>query len=318
LFLCHSNALRDYIALAFTDTDLVEVKTFQTLCGELMAMGKVPDPRTPGMRGAEYWEVERPMAALEALMAMDSPPSFDALIIDEAQDLMTGPAKDVLDVVVRGGWQEGAWRVFLDPQQDVFAANNRQVVEGLANHGLRYRLSLNCRNTSEIARDTAIATGRRLTETLPINGPQPVWLRYHDEKDQRKLAAKQLRAWLEAGIRPEQIAILSPRRRDNSVFADGLPPGVPARLVDGPLITPSDHPRAIQFSTVAAFKGLEADAVLVLDAHLGDVERAETIYVGMSRARSLLAVMRSSRLDLVWADLQEAFGRRLLEASLHR
>lgn len=258
------------------------------------------------------------MAALEALMAMESPPAFDAVIIDEAQDLMTGPAKDVIDVLLGGGWAGGTWRVFLDPQQDVFGANNREVVESLAIHGLRNRLTLNCRNTAEIARDTAIAAGRRLTETLPISGPQPVWLRYADEKEQKKLAAEQLRAWLDAGIRPEQIAILSPRRRENSVFANGLPPGVPARLIDGPLVTPTDHPKAMQFSTVAAFKGLEADAVLILDAQLGDRQRAETIYVGMSRPRTLLAVMRPARLDKAWEELQEEFGARLLETSLHR
>ena len=76
----------------------------------------------------------------------------------------------------------------------------------------------------------------------------------------------------------------------------------------GPLIPRSEHPKAIQFCTVAGFKGLEADAVLSSMPRLGNPERAETIYVGMSRRGALLAVMRPAGLDPAWEELQEDFG----------
>ena len=155
---------------------------------------------------------------------MDSPPSFDALIIDEAQDLITGPAKDVFDVLLRGGWEGRDLAAVPGPAQDVFGASNRDVVDSLSAYGLRFRLTTNCRNTSQIARDTAIAAGRTPAETMPIDGRQPVWLRYADEKEQRK-SPRSNSARGSRRYPPDQIAILSPRRRENSVFSDGLPPG---------------------------------------------------------------------------------------------
>jgi ATP-dependent exoDNAse (exonuclease V) beta subunit len=66
---------------------------------------------------------------------------------------------------------------------------------------------------------------------------------------------------------------------------------------------------------VAAFKGLESDAVLLLDAQLGREDRLASLYVAMTRARAVLAVLRSRRLDATWASLQQDFGRRLAGAS---
>jgi hypothetical protein len=69
----------------------------------------------------------------------------------------------------------------------------------------------------------------------------------------------------------------------------------------------------VQFATVAAFKGLEADAILLLDApFLGQLDRASTLYVGMTRARALLSVLRQERFESQWERLQQEFGRRLV------
>ena len=140
-----------------------------------------------------------------------------------------GSASELLELLVDGGWVDGRWRLFLDSTQDVFGASHSDVVEKVSAAGFRVRLSVNCRNTGPIARDTAIATGTALSDTLTVHGPEPTWLVYVDERSQRKQLAKQLRAWLDSGLNPADITILSPTRREHSVLAGGLPAGRRAR-----------------------------------------------------------------------------------------
>lgn len=313
LFVCQSNALRDEVKSRIGQRPSIEVFAFQELCGHLMQLGGVEDSRAAGSRAQEYFDVLRPTSAMEGWAALNDPPQWDVLVVDEAQDLLTGPAAELLELLVDGGWDKGRWRLFLDPVQDLFAASHTEVVDRIAGAGFRVRLSINCRNSAQIARDTAIATGGPLSDTLSVTGPEPVWLVYSDAREHRKLVGQQIRAWIEQGLRPQAITILSPVRRVNSVLADGLPAGTPCSLVDGPLLDRSLHQRAVQFSTVAAFKGLESDAVLLLDApHLGRVEMASTVYVGMTRARAVLTVLRDSRSEDAWRTLQQDFGHRLV------
>ena len=311
LLVCHSNALRDELRLRLKGCD-VDVVAFQELCKDLIARAGVRDEPPSGSRSQEYFDVYRPTLAMEAWAALTDPPQWDLLVVDEAQDLLGAPSAELLDLLVIGGWEQGRWRLFLDPVQDVFTASHADIIDRISASGFRVRLSVNCRNSGPIARDTAIATGTELSDTLSIEGPEPIWLLYRDEREQRKLVARQLREWLDAGLRPAEITILSPVRRINSVLAEGLPPGTPCSLVDGPLLDRSSHPKDVQFATVAAFKGLESDAVLVLDApNFGEYAKAATLYVGMTRARALLTVMRHTKYDQRWSELQRDFGRRL-------
>jgi hypothetical protein len=313
LVTCHSNALRDYLAMRVAQESNIDVLAFQRLCGELIVKAGMDDPRRPGGRAEEYYDVLRPTAALEAWCELEDAPQWDALVVDEAQDLLTGAASDVLDAVLVGGWNDGVWRLYLDPVQDIFVASHREVIDRVCGRAVQFRLGINCRNTAEIGRDTSIATGCSIQETLPVNGPDPIWLPYDDERDHRRLLGRQIRSWIEAGIRPDEITILSPVRRHNSVLADGMPAGVPSRLLDGPVLDPSQRQNAVQFSTVAAFKGLESDVVLLLDMpFLGREDRSATTYVGMTRARAVLAVMYDQRLGSKLEELQRDFGRRLV------
>ena len=60
----------------------------------------------------------------------------------------------------------------------------------------RFPLSINCRNTAEIALQTAILSSRALEESLPVSGPQPEYVEFADESDQRAKAMKVLRTRL--------------------------------------------------------------------------------------------------------------------------
>lgn len=194
LFVCQSNALRDEVKSTIGQRPAIEVFAFQELCAHLMRLGGVDDVRPPGSRAQEYFDVLRPTSAMEGWAALDDPPQWDVLVVDEAQDLLTGPAAELLELLVEGGWDEGRWRLFLDPVQDLFGASHAEVVDRIAESGFRVRLSVNCRNSAQVARDTAIATGGPLSDTFSVEGPEPVWLVYSDEREHRKLVGQQIRA----------------------------------------------------------------------------------------------------------------------------
>ena len=47
------------------------------------------------------------------------PDRFEAVIIDEAQDLLREPYLDVIDALIEGELKEGTWRCFIDASQNI-------------------------------------------------------------------------------------------------------------------------------------------------------------------------------------------------------
>jgi len=88
----------------------------------------------------------------------------------------------------------------------------------------------------------------------------------------------------EEGIRPEQIAILTPHTRKNSLLA-GLD-----RIADLPLAAdPADRQGAILHSTIGKFKGLESDILILADIDPEDRRcNANARYTAVSRGRHVL------------------------------
>lgn len=92
------------------------------------------------------------------------------------------------------------------------------------------------------------------------------------------------------GVTPNDVVILSPRRLDSSSLGGVAKIGGLA-LRDASADQQIDE-KAIAFSTIHAFKGLESAVVIVIDIEQVDTEEARSLlYVGMSRARSLLVLM---------------------------
>ena len=92
-------------------------------------------------------------------------------------------------------------------------------------------------------------------------------------------------------LRPSQVAVLSPYKKDNSSLAgtDTLN-GIP--VVED--IDAWNRGEGILFSTVRSFKGLEADAVVIMDVMEPGSKLNFTrtdFYVACSRAKHLLAVI---------------------------
>lgn len=98
--------------------------------------------------------------------------------------------------------------------------------------------------------------------------------------------------WLASGIDADSIAILSPRKFSSSVASKPL--GASVTVKDRSGRSSKTDPGEIPFSTIHAFKGLESEAVILVD--IEDIERdmyRGLLYIGASRARTMLAVLRS-------------------------
>jgi hypothetical protein len=149
---------------------------------------------------------------------------------------------------------------------------------------------------------TMVALGERCR----VDGPEVVHRWYRKPGDEVDLVGKEVARLLNEGVAAENIAVLSPYRLRNSCLAEGAVGG--RRLVEG--FDGRLAPESIRFATIGSFKGLEADAVLVVDVSDIDSDAARLqLYVGLSRARVYLAVFLSESVREQYAERAAEIGK---------
>lgn len=219
-----------------------------------------------------------------------APLPFDVLVVDEGQDVLLDNYLEVLDKLVVGGLRDGRWRMFYDPNQNIFDGLSAPALERLQSFSpTRYPLTINCRNTEQVAAATAMFSGCSGLESS-VQGPKVETLWYRGSSDQRRTASNCIGRLLSRGVRPGDIVVLSTKTLARSGLAEGWQGNVGARLADlgaGGV----DDDGAVRFSTIAGFKGLESDAVVLLDAVTAAPSSRYLTYVGASRARVVLVVL---------------------------
>lgn len=232
---------------------------------------------------------------------------YDAVIVDEGQDLLNGAYLKVIDGVLKGGLRDGVWRFFYDPWQNLFRSVGADGVRALSEGSpARLHLDVNCRNSAPIAVTAAILAESTRTLTKYDHGPEVEFVYWSTMDDQyHKLEA--LVAHLEAsGMDCRELMVLGPRRRERSVvaagaFQRGIADGFPAKLR-----------WPIRYSTISEFKGLEAKYVIIVDLESIDSEvAAELLYVGCTRSRAYLALFLNERCRDEYRDKCYRFGERL-------
>lgn len=236
-----------------------------------------------------------PHYTIEAIM--ETGEELDYLILDEGQDLIRPELLDVFDIWLRGGLQKGNWIILGDfHNQAIYSDDLRghaliEILENYTSYYSNFKLSLNCRNTKNIAETTALFSG---FDTLPyrinqIEG-EPVNRTFWNSRDDlTKKLTDQIRKLLDEGIMPSEISILSPRKfKDSSA----------SRLRGFDIIDVSNssdlipEENKITFSTIHSFKGLESPVVIVTDIEsvTGDYN-SSLLYIAMSRASAYLSTL---------------------------
>lgn len=219
---------------------------------------------------------------------------FDALIVDEGQDLLQLTLLDPLDQTLVGGLEHGRWCLFHDRnnQAGLFGPAEPEALALLDSFGPTHvRLTTNCRNTRQILDLVKTSLGADMGVRGSGDGPA---VRLHHAGSEAEavslLAAELERLTGRGGLAPREITLLSPRPFAQSAAAR-LPTALGAGIVVLDEYALRDFPPpAISFAEIAAFKGLENEAVIVVDLPLPR-QPTPLHYVGLSRARTCLTVI---------------------------
>jgi hypothetical protein len=232
---------------------------------------------------------------LDAAMQRSRTAKFDALIVDEAQDLMQMGLLDRLDACLANGFSGGRWALFADFQNQsglIFPT------ESIALHRIegylptRVPLRTNCRNTLEILETIKFRLGADMGVRGSGSGPAVKEIRVKSKEAAAKALAHELGELVTGGLSLSQITVLSPFAYGQS--AVGLLPEKWLQTVEqlDSYAVRSFPPEGISFAQIADFKGLENDAIIVIDLPISRSGESRTLhYVGMSRARAFLSVI---------------------------
>lgn len=247
--------------------------------------------------GPELYATIYPFYGQLALDGAANP--FDVVVIDEAQDLLKPGILDVLNVWLKGGLAGGRWAIFGDfRRQAIFENSTGDEMKALLTSRVpvfsKGRLRQNCRNTRNIGEETALLSGfasppYRMGQ---IEGPPVDYHYYQTAETQSAALAEVLRRLLRDGVKPEEIVVVSKLRLENSGLK-GMDGGNDFRLMEvAGFIPAKSRTPIIPFATIQAFKGMESKVVVLCDVEeVAEGEPQALLYVGMSRARSLLIVL---------------------------
>jgi hypothetical protein len=222
---------------------------------------------------------------------------FDALIVDEGQDLFTLGALDRLDGALVGGLPGGRWCIFHDVnnQSGFFGEVDYDALRYLESLGAaKVPLRTNCRNTQVILDKVKTDLGADMGVKGVGHGPTVREHHAADPEEAARILVGELKEIIdEGGISAGDVTILSPLRfRDSCVSL--LPQPIRNRIVAlDEFSMRSFPPGQTSFSEIAAFKGLENEAIILVDiVDRGEASNSMQVrYVGMSRARAVLSVI---------------------------
>ncbi|MEY4567052.1 MAG: hypothetical protein RLY14_2022 [Planctomycetota bacterium] len=288
LFLCFNKYLAQWLndrvnhELDVATKNKLLITTFHSLCWDFYRRAGIPfsPPQNTEQKKA-FWSKAVPEMMFDVLLNAVPSLRFDAIIVDEAQDFQSD-----WWIVIESLSREHSSRLilFYDPNQNVYKSDNL-----FPQTETVYNLKVNCRNTREIHDFSAQFINADTTSSPRVpHGIAPIEVTVTDAQDQRDKCEKFLKQWKnDYRIEPNRIAILSSLTLSNSCF------GISSRVAGMDITTDLlqwKNAEGVLFSSLTAFKGLEADAIVLLKERMNPPS-ASDLYVATSRAKHLLAVI---------------------------
>lgn len=286
LLLCYNRGLADHLREQCSRIEGLDVATFHQVCHRWIDSVKskngrnlLTEARADLPRGDEF-DHHMPMALANAVDTLG--PIYDAIVVDEAQDFGDEYWLPIEMLLTRP--DEAMLYVFLDENQDIYRRSANIPVSGEP-----MVLDRNCRNTDAIH---AAAYGHyrgAVVEPPEISGVEVVRLAASEmEKQAKSIGSLVTKLVVDEGVPPHEIAILlcdpaDRPARERALKKLPLPATVKLGRVE------DFSPGSLTVDTVARFKGLERAVVILWAFDSCDVGTdRETLYVGMSRAKSVL------------------------------
>ena len=277
LLLCYNAPLADHLKRIVTGIENLKCASFHSFCHETAAAAGIDMP--PNGSPA-YW------TALPALLrtAMKECPHFryDAVVVDEGQDF-SEEWLEVLDDSLTNG-KSGTFYVFFDDNQRVYLNNSRFADQ----FSSPYYLTKNFRNTRSIHGTTIPWYSGRVSRAVGPEGVAVEWVPVERPGDFVDAINDCISTLVrEHCIDPGDIAVLTGGKIENNQAVKGGQIGGYPICRAGEAIT-----GAIVFETIRRFKGLDRQAVVLID--VGKLVDPELIYVALSRPCIYLAVIGGS------------------------
>ena len=298
LLICFNRVLGEYLRLQITaDDGRIQVWPLHQFMHELIIStgfgDRLREAETQAESATDLFQNHYPElfeAAVIESVSSDAHPTFDALIIDEAQDILFSPTIDAVETVLAGGFKDGRWIFLLDPalQSEVYGRLDDHVLDTFRSfHPVTLTLTENFRNPEPVVDEICQLTGmakppcrRQLVSRVEYGS-------YVSGVEQgRKLRAILVKL-MHDGVKPSQITILSGARREESCVSQ-FPPDIGQKVVwlNGKNVARLDA-GSITACTISAFKGLENDIIILTDLPVPKTSWEKSmIYVGMTRART--------------------------------
>jgi len=241
-----------------------------------------------------YWDEILPLQFIDKIEINKLARSYDYLVIDEAQDILSKPYKIfALNKILREGLSEGRWSLFGDfDDQMIYGSESRDEIIGNLHkycNDQRYilwSLTKNSRNPKRI--------GSFAQEYGRINNRYDEFLRPEDGVIEKKFYSKanrldKIKKILETlendGYEPDDIILLS----KNKINRKGM------QLINGLGFKIKDYRDVgdghIKCCTISAFKGLESPVVVVLDIDNFTKDFEALFYIAITRSTDRLIML---------------------------
>ncbi len=214
---------------------------------------------------------------------------FDFIIIDEAQNIISGDMSDILDNILKGGLNNGKWLICFDKEQKNkdFDSDFLKIISSYPHEV--FFLNSNIRNPSEIFNIATLLGGKRQHYSKVPDALSVKFVSFADNND----ASIKLFELIDYGVRqlklfPEEIIILSPYPlKENTEIQSNFVKSYDNNRFYEIVKYSSDDPdkEKINFSVIEDFQGLEASFVILIGIRdLNDFYLRSQYYIALTRS----------------------------------
>ncbi len=300
LLTCYNRQLADHLSNTCAGTSNLDVMSFHQLCyrqvekanhvsgRDLVAEAKVTYP------GKDLYDVQLPNAFAYSLEIL--PDRYDAIVCDEGQDFREEfwvPLELLLS-----DYESAPLYVFYDDNQNIYARAGTFPIRDEP-----FTLTTNCRNTAPIHL-AAYKHYKGAPVSPPDNEGDDVLFEASPGRDAQaaKINARIVDLVARQGVSAGDITVLiadALRKADYYAALKRLSLPKPAIWLEGGIRADN----TVLIDTIQRFKGLESPIVILWGLDTIDLTRSEELlYVGMSRAKSLLIVVGATATCAVFHD----------------
>lgn len=268
LFLCYNSFLRD-ILKSNHSTPNVTFHNVHSLAFEVMRNPNLP--------------IEKVLSKFEDFLEKISDEKdwhYSNIIVDEGQDLDDWLLNRLSELVKK---KKGCFYVFYDRNQYII---KKQLPQWIEAEECRLVLHKNCRNTAEIFKTSCSILGVGNVTYNEIHGEVPAAKFYSTPDEMETIVEEFIKRVSSEGLLPEDVVILTATTIEKSWLDVGKEYG-------GLKLSLTKEAGKVLFTTIRKFKGLEADAILIVDESMSafiSYENRRLLYVGASRAKNLLNI----------------------------